>query len=448
MADLVVTGTNTANVDVNGVKIYRDNGGTANEWDATDTLVGTASFAGATATFTGINLAVNTTPTQYIITYDISAAATNGQTLTAVVSNATTTLPLSNYDTTDATLTIDSLAPTVSFVSSPDPAATYGIGDTINVRVIFNENVTVTGTPQLTLETGTTDRVINYASGSGTNTIYFTYIVQAGDVSPDLDYVATNSLTLNGGTIRDGAGNNATLTLPTPGGPNSLSFIEGLVVDGIVPTVTINQAVGQLDPANGQPINFTVIFSEHINNFSGFDITLTGTAGTTASGVFTGATINITNTGINTYNVAVSNLSVPGTVTATVNANGAFDDAGNGNTASTSTDNTVTINGYTITYSVGTGTNGGTGTIGATGYPTAPPTNTINVVAGGSRLFNSTPATSSLLSSVLVDGFAVGLLTITLSTILPPIAPLPPPSMAAGRRRRVQRRITVVAMML
>ena len=56
VADLVVTGTNTANVDVNGVKIYRDNGGTANEWDATDTLVGTASFAGATATFTGINL--------------------------------------------------------------------------------------------------------------------------------------------------------------------------------------------------------------------------------------------------------------------------------------------------------------------------------------------------------------------------------------------------------
>ena len=168
--------------------------------------------------------------------------------MTAVVSSATTTLPLSNYDTTDASLTIHSPAPTVSFVSSPDPAATYGIGDTINVRVIFNENVTVTGTPQLTLETGTTDRVINYASGSGTNTIYFTYIVQAGDVSPDLDYVATNSLTLNGGTIRDGAGNNATLTLPTPGGPNSLSFIEGLVVDGIVPTVTINQAAGQARP--------------------------------------------------------------------------------------------------------------------------------------------------------------------------------------------------------
>ena len=71
--------------------------------------------------------------------------------------------------------------------------------------------------PQLTLETGTTDRTIDYVSGSGSNTLTFNYTVQAGDTSADLDYLSSAALGLNGGTIRDAAGNNATLTLPSPG---------------------------------------------------------------------------------------------------------------------------------------------------------------------------------------------------------------------------------------
>ena len=34
--------------------------------------------------------------------------------------------------------------------------------------------------------------------------------------------------------------------------------------DAPAPTVTINQAVGQADPTNGSPINFTVVFSEPV----------------------------------------------------------------------------------------------------------------------------------------------------------------------------------------
>jgi len=77
--------------------------------------------------------------------------------------------------------------------------------------------VNVTGTPQLTLETGGSDAVVNYSSGSGTNTLTFNYTVGAGHTSSDLDYKANNSLALNGGTIRDAALNNATLTLANPG---------------------------------------------------------------------------------------------------------------------------------------------------------------------------------------------------------------------------------------
>ena len=97
--------------------------------------------------------------------------------------------------------------------------------------------------------------------------------------------------------------------------------------------MTINQAAGQADPTNASPINFTVVFSESVTGFTGADVTLSGTAGAT--------TATVTGSGT-TYNVAVSGMTSDGTVIATVPAGGATDAAGNTNTASTSTDNTVT----------------------------------------------------------------------------------------------------------
>jgi hypothetical protein len=86
----------------------------------------------------------------------------------------------------------------------------------------MSEDVHITGTPQLTLETGTTDVVLNYVSGTGTNTLVFTYTIASGENSADLDYVTTTSFALNGGTILDGVGNVAVLTLATPGAAGSL----------------------------------------------------------------------------------------------------------------------------------------------------------------------------------------------------------------------------------
>src|SRR5690606_22506322 len=112
---------------------------------------------------------------------------------------------------------------------------TYKIGDTISIQVAFNENVNVTGTPQLTLETGATDRVANFTAGTGTNVLTFTYTVQAGDTSADLDYTGVGALGLNGGSITDAGSNGATLTLPAPGTADSLGANKNLVIDGIVP---------------------------------------------------------------------------------------------------------------------------------------------------------------------------------------------------------------------
>ena len=100
-------------------------------------------------------------------------------------------------------ITIDTTAPTVSGVNSSTSDDSYNEGDTVSIQVTFTESVNVTGTPQLTLETGTTDRAVDYASGSGSDTLTFTYTVQAGDTSSDLDYNGTTALALNGGTIND-----------------------------------------------------------------------------------------------------------------------------------------------------------------------------------------------------------------------------------------------------
>ncbi|WP_253585436.1 beta strand repeat-containing protein [Aeromonas caviae] len=140
--------------------------------------------------------------------------------------------------TDNASYLVDTTAPVVSGVSSTTAAGTYGVGSVISIQVSFSEAVTVSGTPQLTLETGATDRTINYVSGSGSNTLTFNYTVQAGDTSADLDYLSAGALGLNGGTIRDVAGNNATLTLPTPGGAGSLGANEAIVIDTSAPSLT------------------------------------------------------------------------------------------------------------------------------------------------------------------------------------------------------------------
>ena len=88
-------------------------------------------------------------------------------------------------------------------VTSIAANGSYTTGAVIPVQVVFSEAVIVTGTPQLTLETGATDAVANYTSGSGTSTLTFNYTVAAGHTSADLDYRSTTSLALNGGTIRD-----------------------------------------------------------------------------------------------------------------------------------------------------------------------------------------------------------------------------------------------------
>ena len=163
-------------------------------------------------------------------------------------------------------IVVDNTVPTVSSVNSTKANGSYKQGDLIPITVVFSEVVNVTGTPQITLETGSSDAVVNYSSGSGSNTLTFNYTVDAGHTSSDLDYVATSSLALNSGTIKDAALNVATLTLASPTATNSLGANKELVVDTTVPTIS-NVTSSKEDGSYtvGEVIPITTTFSEVVN---------------------------------------------------------------------------------------------------------------------------------------------------------------------------------------
>lgn len=188
------------------------------------------------------------------------------ETYTITLSNPTnTTETVALADATGVgTITNDDVAPVVSSVSSSTANGTYKVGDVIAVTVNFSKAVTVTGTPQLTLETGTTDAVLNYASGSGTTALTFNYTVATGHSSLDLDYASTGALALNGGTIRDADTNNATLTLASPGAANSLGANKNLVIDGVAPTVSSVSVPANATYSSGQNLDFTVNTDENV----------------------------------------------------------------------------------------------------------------------------------------------------------------------------------------
>jgi uncharacterized repeat protein (TIGR02059 family) len=178
--------------------------------------------------------------------------------------------------TSGQSYSVDAIAPHVTGVSSPTVNGVYAIGDTITVTVSFSEAVTVSGTPQLLLKLGGYEVPATYVSGSGSSTLAFSYTVGSGDLSPDLDYASSAALQLNGGSILDAAGNDATLILPSPGTAGSLGANKAIIVDGIAPTIvssmvdgstlilTYSEALDVWNGANALISGFTVMVDSQI----------------------------------------------------------------------------------------------------------------------------------------------------------------------------------------
>src|SRR5439155_1652886 len=186
---------------------------------------------------------------------------------TANVDNANLTLPGSADPgalSANKAIVIDTIAPAIASLTSTTANSSYKAGVIIPITINFNEIVNVIGTPQLTLNDGA---VVNYASGSGSVALIFNYTVAAGQNTSDLDEASASALALNGGTIKDVATNNATLTLPAPGATGSLGANKAIVIDTTAPTV-INVTSSTADGLYGAAavISIQVTFSEPVSS--------------------------------------------------------------------------------------------------------------------------------------------------------------------------------------
>lgn len=167
----------------------------------------------------------------------------------------------------------------------------------------------------------------------------------------------------------------AGVCVDSAGNPNEASTGINLLVvyDATPPTVTINQAAGQSDPAAAPPLIFDILFSETVTGFEVSDILSEGTA--------SGLSYEVTGAGA-AYTLRVTAITDDGTVIPVIPAGACQDAAGNGNTPSTSTDNSVT-------------------------YDVTPPAVTVNQAPAQPDPTNMLPIVYDVVFSEPVTGFGV-----------------------------------------
>jgi hypothetical protein len=204
-------------------------------------------------------------------------------------------------------------ATSVTNVTSTTADGAYTVGAVITITVGFSSTVNVTGTPTLALNSGGT---ATYSSGTGTNTLVFTYTVSAGENSPHLDYTSASALV---GTIKDPNGNFASDTLPVPASAGSLGANKNIVIDTVAPSVLQYRVLFGTTSYNligssrfdlpWQITGIQVVFSEPIA--TGASGSLTGLAGASLS----------SGLGTNTLTFAISPLSL-GSFTTSLSGSG------------------------------------------------------------------------------------------------------------------------------
>jgi hypothetical protein len=203
------------------------------------------------------------------ISIDANSLTLNGGTIKADVAG-TNAIVTHAAVADNASYLVDTVAPTISSVaitSAPGSQNnTLGEGDWVMVTVTMSENTTVDttgGTPQLTLNIGGTPVQASYVSGTGTNALEFMYIILPGQTDIDGISIDANSLTLNGGTIKDVAGTNATLT------HTAVTDNATALVDTTAPTVSSVAITSATGIQNGllnadDVVSVTVTMSEII----------------------------------------------------------------------------------------------------------------------------------------------------------------------------------------
>ena len=230
------------------------------------------------------------------------STGTTGTTTTGTTTTGTTGTTVSGGSTgggsgtTAVTVAITGLATTAAH-------GTYATG-IIPIQVTFSAPVTVTGSPTIALDTAPSESAV-YTSGSGSDTLTFTYTIQAGDHAASLDVASTTAL--SGGAMTSTTGTVST-TLPTPGATGSLSAHTAITIAAATVTTTV---VGSPTESTSPAFTFAVTFSQAVTGFAAPDVVVVGgTIGTiSGSGAEYSVPVVATNSG------TVSLIVLPDVVT-------------------------------------------------------------------------------------------------------------------------------------
>ncbi len=199
--------------------------------------------------------------------------------------------------------------------SDPGGDETYERGDTIQVMVRFDHDMTVTGTPQISLQVGSSTVPAtfqgvqdgeDYSLTATGRVLAFAYTVQDGDEDNDGISVAANSLDLHGGSIVDTDGNEPLL------GHEAVTFAGHLV--GIVPPEFASARTSE----DGQQV--IVTFSEPVNVRS--DLRTLGSFTGVDTAVYLRTLIDVFTDGhrIHTRNAAISGTNLTLTLDSAIRA--------------------------------------------------------------------------------------------------------------------------------
>jgi hypothetical protein len=291
------------------------------------------AFAGSTAGGT-LAAAVSGGPASF--TVSVSGMTTSGVVRASIgagaaedaAGNPSETSTSTDHDVTWEEPVVDTTSPTVTInqaAAQADPTST----SPITFTVVFSEPVSgfVTGDVTLTGTSGATTATVT--GGPATYTVSVTGMSQTGSVTVSVAAGVAEDASANPNEASTSSDATVQWTAPPP-------------PDNIPPTVTVEQAPGQADPAYGTSVKFKVTFSEAVTGFGPEDVILGGTAKPTkavVSGPATDLAVLAADDAV--YTVSVSGMSAKGSVSIAIAAGGVLDLAGNPNAGSTAVDGSV-----------------------------------------------------------------------------------------------------------
>lgn len=182
------------------------------------------------------------------------------------------TTALAGLDTTG--VIIDGIDPFVVSITPPVDG-TYSNGENLDFSVEFNEVVSVTGSPKMTVDIGGSSFDLTYAAGTGTNNLVFRYTLLGGEEDTDGINLTSAAISPGAGSIVDASANLANYDISS-----IVLNLSNVLVDAISPTITSITLPADTTYLEGQDLSLTVNFDENVIVTGSPRIAITLTSGT------------------------------------------------------------------------------------------------------------------------------------------------------------------------